>query len=292
MKGSDSALRDEAIVRALDAAIRAADRAPLYDKLRRASGLPGPRLNLPLVRAFAAEVARRGAAADALLMAMATTHENVAPFGHVDEILPILGVAGIGARAAADASARRALLEHLEEAACERTRFRVRDEVAHALVALGLAVGPPFAEVLERWALDNQPFLTLAVATAMGDADLSSALGAEASAKVIGALIDRVEREHRAGRRHDAFRRLAKVMETTPAIVVARHPVVAKTIADRAGEDEDVRAILASTASALKKKGLGDRAAEIESALEGTKKPLRDPRHGRLIGKSRGRGKR
>src|SRR5207248_1361493 len=131
VKESHASLRDEAIVRALDAAIRTGDRAALYDKLRRASGLPGPRLNLPLVRAFASEIARRGAAADALLVAMATLHENVAPYGHVDEILPILGVAGIGARAASDASARRALLEHLEEAACERTRFRVRDEVAH-----------------------------------------------------------------------------------------------------------------------------------------------------------------
>jgi hypothetical protein len=168
----------------------------------------------------------------------------------------------------------------------------VRDEVAHALVELGIAVGAPFAEVLVRWAGDDQPFLTLAVATAMGDADLSSALGAEASASVMGALIDRVEREHRAGRRHDAFRRLAKVMETTPATVIARHPMVAKTLADRAGEDEDVRAALESAANALKKKGLADRAETITSALESTKKPLRDPRHGRLIGKSRGRGRR
>jgi hypothetical protein len=223
---------------------------------------------------------------------MATLHEDVAPFGHVDEILPILGVAGIGARAANDASARRALLEHLEEAACERTRFRVRDEVANALVEIGVAVGPSFGEVLCRWSTDDQPFLALAVATALGAPELATALGAETSVAVVGALLDRVEREHRAGRRHDAFRRLVKVMESTPAIVVARHPIAAQTLTARAGEDEDVRAILSSTSTALRKKGLGDRADAIDGALERTKKPLRDPRHGRLIGRSRGRGRR
>lgn len=285
-------LHDETILRALDVAIRTGDRAALYERLRRASGLPGPRVNLPLVRAFAAEIARRGDAADALVVAMASLHEDVAPFGHVDEILPILGVAAIGARAASDAKTRRAFLEHLEEAACERTRFRVRDAVAASLVEIGVAVGRSFVDVLLRWAGDDQPFLALAVATAMADADLASALGAEACASLVGALIDRVAREHRAGRRHDAFRRLVKVLESTPATIAARHPIVADAIAEHAGDDEDVRLVLESTARALARRGLGDRAAKIDAALTKTKKPLRDPRHGRLIGKSRGRGRR
>ena len=290
MKVSKEILRDEALIHALEEAVRdPSARAPFYDKLRRVCGLPGPRLNLGLLRGFALEAARRGAAMDVLLTAMASLHEDVAPFGHVDEILPILGVAGLGARAAADPNVRACLLEMLEEHACERTRFRVRDAVAAALAAIGAEVGPPFADVLRRWVDDDQTFLALAVAVALADPDLATALGSEACAMLVAGLLVRVAREHRGGRRHDAFRRLCKVLETTPALVVARHPRVLDAIVPRVADDEDVRAIATATAAALRN-GRPERAQVLENALTATAKGPRDPRHGRLPGK-RGRGR-
>jgi hypothetical protein len=225
VKATRDAFRDEALGPALDAAMRRnGDRAPLYDKLRRASGLPGPRLNMGLVRAFASEAARRGGDVDALLASMLTLHEDVAPYGHVDEVLPILAAAAIGQRAAEDPKARRALMELLEEAACDRTRFRIRETVARALVDITLAVGKTFEGELRRWASDDQPWLALAAATALADDDLLATIGSEGACGVLEALFDRLDREHRAGRRHDAFRRLFKGLEITTPAVVARFP--------------------------------------------------------------------
>ncbi|GAC1366789.1 MAG: hypothetical protein NVSMB47_18040 [Polyangiales bacterium] len=290
MKASKEPLRDETLVRALDEAVRdPGARAALYDKLRRVCGLPGPRINLGLLRGFALEAEKRGATIDALLTAMASLHEDVAPFGHVDEIFPILGTVGLGARAAADPKVRGKLLEMLEELACERTRFRVRDAVAAGLVAIGVEVGPSFADVLRRWIDEDQTFLGLAVAVALADPELTVALGPDACAMLVDGLLARVEREHRGGRRHDAYRRLCKVLETTPALVIARHPRVLDVIVPRVADDEDVRAIATATAAALRN-GRPERAQLLEDALKATAKKPRDPRHGRLPGK-RGRGR-
>ncbi len=294
MKAPRDTFRDEALTAALEQALasgRPESRAPLYDRLRRASGLPGVRLNVGIVQAFAAECARRGAEMDKLIAAMLALHEDVAPYGHVDEIFPILGVAGAGARAAADEKVRRPFLETLEEAACERTRFRIRDMVATMLVQIGVAAGPSFAEVLLRWASDDQPFLALAVAQAMYEDELLAALGSEGVCAVVDALLGRVDREHRAGRRHDAFRRLCRVMEKTPSIAAVRYPAVA-VVLDKwaAREDEDVREILGLTVEKLRKGRAQPLAQPLADALVKSTKPLRDPRHGRLPGK-RGRGK-
>lgn len=292
MKATRDAFRDEALGPALDEAMRRnGDRAPLFDKLRRASGLPGPRLNLGLVRAFASEAARRGGEVDGLLASMLTLHEDVAPYGHVDEVLPILAAAAIGQRAAEDKKARGALMEMLEEAACDRTRFRVRETVARALVDLTLAVGRAFEADLRRWADDEQPWLALAVATALADDDLLATLGGDAACGVLDVLLDRLDREHRAGRRHDAFRRLFKGLETTTPLVVARFPQATDVLIKQAAKsDEDVRAVLEATIVALRKGRFADKGQLLEDALKTSAKPLRDPRHGRLPGK-RGRGK-
>ena len=248
-------------------------------------------MNVGLIQAFAGECARRGGDADRLLAAMLALQDDVAPYGHVDEILPILAVAALGARAASDPQARGKLLEQLEEAACDRTRFRVRDTVATGLVQIGIAVGVPFAAVLQRWAEDEQPFLAHAVALAMVDGELLAAIGEVPSTTILDSLLARVSREHRAGRRHDAFRRLCKVLESTPGAIVARYPQAADVLIRHAvDQDEDVRAIIAHTATVLRKTRAGDRSVAIEAALTQSKKPLRDPRHGRLPGK-RGRGK-
>jgi hypothetical protein len=283
--------RDPGLSEALDAAIAGGPgmRAPLYDRLRRLSGLPGPRMNTALVKAFAAEVASRGAAADPLLSALRTLHEDLAPYGHVDEFLAVLGVAGTGARAATDKKARKKLLEVLEEASCDE-RSRLREEVAASLVDIARAEGAGFEATLLRWVQDEQPYLTLAVATALGNAELLSLLGGDKAAELVNATFERVAREHRGGRRHDAFRRLVRAIETSFPAAVSRFAQVAEVVERHAAsEDEDVTGAIATIAKSLRGRSQ-DRAVAIEAALAASKKPSRDPRWDRLPGK-RGRGR-
>jgi hypothetical protein len=294
--------RDADLTEAFDRAIAATDakgRASLYDKLRRASGLPGPRLNDGLVRAFAAEAAARGATADRLIAAMVALGEEVAPHGHVDEILPVLGVAAMGSRAANDEKAREKLLEALQEAACDH-RHRVREAAADAIAHVGVAVGPSFVEELLLWISDDQPWLARAALSSLRDPEWLLAVGGEGCATIVSAVLHRIAREHRAGRRHEAYRRLCTLVSEVVPTIVVRHPLVnaaiVELILDRrpryaTGDDEDVREAIAEVAKKLDKKGNSDRARPLEEALLATKKASRDPRWDRLPGK-RGRGKR
>ena len=104
MRGQN-ALKNEAVARALDKAI-AGDPRPLYSELARLSGLPGPRANMGVLDAFAGECALRGERVDGVLIALAKLDADHAPGATPLEFLPMCGVAGIGARAALDASAR------------------------------------------------------------------------------------------------------------------------------------------------------------------------------------------
>ncbi|GAC1352853.1 MAG: hypothetical protein NVS3B20_10970 [Polyangiales bacterium] len=288
MKNSDR-FRDEELDRAFDLAMKG-DRAPLFDRLRRASGLPSPRVNEGLISAFAGEAARRGAAADFLLEAMIAMEEDVAPYGHVDEIFPILGVAGVGARAVADEGVRTEFLEVLEEASCDR-RSRVRDEVGRALIRLGVVVGPPFVKVLLRWIESDQTYLARAVASTLSDGEFLGAIGSEGAAALLDACCKRIAVEHRAGRRHDAYRKFCRVLTEAPPKMVARHPLVSEVLVKQAANpDEDVRAVIEASVEPIRRGRATDRAQLIADALAKSKKPSRDPRWDRLPGR-RGRGK-
>lgn len=283
--------RDPALGPALDAALVPAGRAAFYDRLRRASGLPSPRVNQGLVAAFGVEAAKRGAAVDALLAAMCAVDEDVAPYGHVDEILPILGVAGTAARATADPKARKKLVEALEDMACDR-RSRVRDGVAGALVSVGL-VDAGFSATLARWIDDEQPWLLRAVAVALSDTTLVGAFPSDTIADLTERLLLRVEREHRAGRRHEAFRRAVTAVQEALPTLIQRHPVAVLGVLVRFTKslDEDVTDAIAATADKLHKARVADLADALRDAIGVATKPARDPRWERLPGK-RGRGKR
>ncbi len=134
---------------AFEAAI-SGDRRSLFAFLARHSGLPGVRANGTLVLAFASHAATRGKRADGLIRSMATLDADRAPGATELEILPVCGVAAIGARAASDPSAVAESLELLETAA-EDLRFRVRDEVPRALARVGAVRGEPLLEDVSRW---------------------------------------------------------------------------------------------------------------------------------------------
>lgn len=292
MKTPTDRFRDEGLAELLDAAIAGGQsaRAPFYERLRRLSGLPGPRMNDALVRAFAAEVVRRGAAADPLLSAMRSFHEDVAPYGHVDEFLAILGVAGTGARAAADPKARTKLLESLAEASWD-PRSRVRVEVTTGLVAVGVEVGASFESTLKQWIEEDDAFLARAAIDAAADPALLPVLGPEHAAELLDATYERIARERRAARRSEGFNRLLRAVEVAAPAMVVRFPQIAAVIEKQAqNSDEDVREVIQTSIGLMKKGRAADRAPAIEAALKASKKPSRDPRWDRLPGK-RGRGR-
>lgn len=291
MTAAATGFRDTALGPALDAALSPAGRAALYDRLRRASGLPSPRVNHGLVSAFAVEAARRGPAIDALLAAMCAIDEESAPYGHVDEIFPILGVAGTGARAVADPKARKKLIEALEDMACDR-RSRVRDGVSVALINVG-RVDPKFSDTLVRWIEDDQPWLLRSVAVALLDTGFVGALGPETAADLTDRMLIRIDREHRAGRRHEAFRRAVTAVNEALPVLVQRHPtaVLEVLIKHTKSLDEDVTDAIAATAALLHKQRVADLATTLQEAIAAATKPSRDPRWDRLPGK-RGRSKR
>src|SRR5580693_9457455 len=107
MRAADG-FRNEALTTALDRAV-GGDTRSLYELLGRLGGLPGPRVNEGVIAAFAIECVTRGTASDALIAKMATLDVDAAPGASKYEILPVCGVAAIGARAAHDPAAMRAL---------------------------------------------------------------------------------------------------------------------------------------------------------------------------------------
>lgn len=287
MKTPPDRFRDEAIGKALDEAI-AGNRAPFYDKMRRASGLPGPRFNDALVRAFANECARRGAECDALLAALRAFHDDIAKHGHVDEFLAILGIAGTGARAAADKKARKKLMEPIAEASRD-SRTRIRVEVTHALISIGMEEGEVFGNTLRMWAEDEDAYVVQAALEATANGELLPKLGPEHASAILDLAYKRIYNESRSGRRSEAFNRLMRAMAVLPAQIVGRYPQLTEVIEKHIHtKDEDVRIAIEEVLPAIKKGRAHERAAAIEAALASTKKPSRDPRWDRLPGK-RGR---
>ena len=95
------------------------DEQALYDKLTRASWLPGKEANLELAAAFGAACAAKGPAVDSFIRVMALLDADAAPGGTELEFLPMCGVAALGARAAGDPRASGS------SSACSTTRPRI-----------------------------------------------------------------------------------------------------------------------------------------------------------------------
>jgi hypothetical protein len=156
--------------RALDDAI-AGRRAALFELLARGSRLPGPRAHSPLADAFAQACRTRGAAADALALAMARLTADEAPGATALEFLPLCGVLAIAYRAAADEAIRSPLVTELH-AHADDLRFRVREAVIDGLARIGSTAGDALIEEVAPWmdgyfhaaavlrALAQEPWLT------------------------------------------------------------------------------------------------------------------------------------
>ena len=284
----DAGFRNEALTLALDQAIGGDTRA-LYELLARVSGLPGPRANMGLVAAFASECVARGAKADALVTQMSTMHVDTAPGASKYEILPMCGVAALGARAAGDATAHRALAT-LHECA-EDLRYRVRECVAEALVRIGEARGEALAHDLAGW-MDGF-FHAAAVLSALSDAAWLTKI---ANPEVVIARLDEAfllaKGAARAAARYPGFKALIDVLSTAPAAAALRFgvPVFDMLLRWSAVKDPVLREVVEKSLGGSKLAGrFAPEVARVRAALDATAPVRRDPLT--YVGPTRNRGR-
>jgi hypothetical protein len=280
--------RNEALTKALDDAI-GGDARSLYELLARVGGLPGPRANEGVVTAFAAECLARGKAADKLVTAMATLDVDAAPGASKYEILPMCGVAALGARASTDATAVRALAT-LHDAA-EDLRYRVRERVIEALGRIGEARGEALVHDLASW-MDGF-FHAAAVLEALCDAKWLARI---AHADTVVARLDEAfvlaKDAPRAAARYPGFKALLDALAKAPAEAAARFGVPVFDLMERwsATKDPVLRELVTKNAGAAKLAGrYADQVARVKAALTSTEAPRRDPRT--YVGPTRGRGR-
>jgi hypothetical protein len=289
MPAPTQGFRSEALTRALDEAVRGDSRA-LYELLARLGGLPGPRANAGVILAFANECAARGKAADALVIKMATLDVDAAPGASKYEIVPMCGVAALGARAASDPTAMRALAT-LHDCA-EDLRFRVRDEVAEALARIGEQRGEALVHDLAHW-MDGY-FHAAAVLRALANAKWLTKIAAP------GVVIERLNEAFelaknapRAVARYPGFKSLLDALAIAPVEAAARFgvPVFDMLATWAQTKDPVLREVVDGVLAAPKLAGrYAAEVARARGALAATEPPRRDPKT--YVGPTRGRGKR
>jgi hypothetical protein len=286
--GALQGFRNESLTKALDDGIRGDARA-LFELLARVGGLPGPRANQGVIDAFAAECIARGAAADALVAKMATLDVDAAPGATKYEIIPMCGVTALGARAAADPAAMRAL-STLHDCA-EDLRFRVRECVSAALAHIGEARGEPLVHDLAPW-MDGF-FHAAAVLSALSDAKWL------ARVKAPEPVIERLEEAFalaknatRASSRYPGFKALLETLLVAPAEAGARFgvPVFDMLVRWAQVKDPVLRELVEKIAQSPKLTGrYAEQAVRVHAALDETAPARRDPRT--YVGPTRGRGR-
>jgi hypothetical protein len=275
---------------ALEAALKGSPRS-LYDLLARASGLPGARANMGIVQAFAEECALRGASTDRLVVTMATLDADSAPGGTELEILPMCGVAALGARAARDEGVLDRALLTLHDAA-DDLRFRVRECVPVALARIGGAMGDALVERVRGW-MDGY-FHAAAVLLALADTNWLSRLSRPDT------VLDRLEEAfalaanaERSAARYPGYKALVDALSSVPASVAARFgvPVFDRMVVWSASQNPTLRdAVEANLAGSRLQGRFAPEIARVRAELARTAPVRRDA--DRVVRGTRGRGRR
>jgi hypothetical protein len=288
MPASSQGFRSDALTKALDEALTG-DARPLYELLARVGGLPGPRANAGVVLAFANECAAKGKRADKLVTQMATIDVDAAPGATKYEIIPMCGVAALGARAAADPTAMRALAT-LHDCA-EDLRFRVRDGVADALARIGEQRGEPLVHDLASW-MDGY-FHASAVLRALSDPRwLTRISSATAVIERLDEGFELLKNAPRAAARYPGFKSLVEALIVAPAEAAARFGVPVFELLTRWSTNKDpaLREIVTRVLASPKLMGrFAEEVARARGALTATEAPRRDPRS--YVEPTRGRGR-
>jgi hypothetical protein len=223
--------------------LRAMPRGSWWEFLRANSNLPGPRGNLELAEAVAAEGDRE------LFLTYARIGADEAPENTPEAFLAFCGVLGLGTLAAmGDDEALERLRGHASD-----PRWRIREAVAMALQRVGDEDVDRLLTVAEAWAAGNA-LEQRAAAAAVCEPRL---LREQRHAPRVLALLDQITRSLAAtvDRRRDDFRALRKGLAYCWSVAVAAYPEVGKAAFQGwvATTDPDVRWVLREN---LKKKRL------------------------------------
>jgi hypothetical protein len=195
------------------------------------SDLPGPRMNLALVTAFAGEIARRVTAPDppvarieALLDGWAALPLADAPANAPREMLPACAVRSYGQVAVVRPDWWEDEITKLYRAAGD-PRWRVREIVATALQAMLAADWARTYAALRTWVAGANPLPVRAAAAAVAEPPLLTgrARGEAALAIQAAAVEWRAERPATA-RRDEAVRILRQALGYTLSVAVAAAP--------------------------------------------------------------------
>jgi hypothetical protein len=215
-------IKNDALLRALDVAA-AGPVDKLYQELAKASGLPGPRANVPLANAFADECVRRGRAVDPLLTKMAELHPDHATGGSPFEFVVMCGVLGWGARGAADEKVRARALTLLH-ASADDLRFRVRDAVTFSLERIGAVMGDALVAEVAGW-MDGF-FHAACVLTALSHAQwLDVTHNAELAVERLHDAAELVRNATRSSMRYPGYKALLDALRAAPGPLASRHGV-------------------------------------------------------------------
>lgn len=290
------ALRSPEISAALEQAV-AGKTADLFRQLELGSGLPGPRMNIHLAEAFAQECARLGPKVDDLAYKMASLPPDEARGASGKEFLSVCGVLAVGARAmVAKENAERdrdRALALLEEKA-DDPRFRVREAVPLALAMLGHKMHGELAERVEPWM--DRYFHATAVILALADPTWLETFASEDYYAPINLLHDAFMLAHDAPRsalRYPGHKALVEALQVVPKALARRFGIPMfdrlQIWAENVKIPEMRDVILANLEDPQLKKPFSQEIKRIKEAVEGSKKPPRDPT--RIVQGMRGRGK-
>jgi|HubBroStandDraft_4_1064222.scaffolds.fasta_scaffold27230_4 hypothetical protein len=273
---------------ALDEAI-AGREGRLFDLLARGSRLPGPRANDALAEAFVQACRARGPSVDRLALRMCRLSADEAPGATALEFLPVCGVLALGARSAADVTARDPGLAELH-ACADDLRFRVRDAVVDALSQVGGAAGDSLVASVASW-MDGY-FHAAAVLRAMSREPWMSALhaGDGVVARLDEALV-LVRDAPRSAVRYPGHKSLVDALAHAPAVLALRFgvPVFDLLVRWTSSSDPALRALLGASVRDKKLAGrFGPELARLRVALEASQAAPRNPDHD--FGPSRDRG--
>jgi hypothetical protein len=224
----DAGVADAELGELLARALASGDDAPLRAALVGDSGLPGARLNLGLVIAFAAavaEIARRPEppveALEALVDSWAAIPAEQAPADRPEVILPCAAVAAYGHVGAARPDWWEDEVAKLRAASTD-ARWRVREVVALALQRPLDADWDRTASAMLDWAAAEDPLVVRAAAAAVAEpALLRSAERAAAAAAVQRRAVDHLRAVPAGERRTPRVRVLRQALGFTVSVVVA-----------------------------------------------------------------------
>jgi hypothetical protein len=212
----------------LDAALASGDASELRAQLLAGSRLPGPRLNLALVREFAgavgAVVRQPEPPTDALvdlLDGWAALSPADAPGDGSAVMLPCAAVAAYGEVAVARPAWWSDEVAKLRRAASD-PRWRVREVVALALQRILTHDWDRTVAALRTWADDADPLVVRAAVAAVAEPPLLREAGRAADAEAVQrAAVARLAAVPAGDRRRDDVRTLRQALGFTVSVVVA-----------------------------------------------------------------------